>query len=124
MGEEAMLAGMRDFVTKWRNGVATPEGLDFPLIEDLLESLRARAPDAAKFDAFVGAWILGTKFPELELADARSEVGDGDRSHVVSGSLRDISTGRGRVDLPVEVVVRVDAASRVPSFRREIEPVG
>jgi hypothetical protein len=107
MGEEAMLAGMRDFVTKWRNGVATPEGLDFPLIEDLLESLRARAPDAAKFDAFVGAWILGTKFPELELADARSEVGDGDRSHVVSGSLRDISTGRGRVDLPVEVVVRV-----------------
>ena len=111
MGEEAMLAGLRDFVAKWRNGVATPDGLDFPLIEDLVESLRARAPDAARFDAFVGAWIFGTKFPDLEVADLESAAGDGAGAHVVTGALRDIATGRSRVDLPVEVVVRVLGAA-------------
>jgi aminopeptidase N len=105
MGEEAMLAGLRDFVAKWRNGVATPDGLDFPLIEDLVESLRARAPDAAAFDAFVGAWVFGTKFPDLEVADLESAAGDG--AHVVTGALRDVATGRSRSDLPVDVVVRV-----------------
>ena len=106
MGEAAMLAGLRAFVAKWRNGVATPDGLDFPLIEDLVASLREQAPDPAAFDAFVGAWILGTKLPDLQLDDVRTEAVDGG-GHAVTGALRDIATGRGRVDLPVEVVVRV-----------------
>jgi ABC-type transport system involved in multi-copper enzyme maturation permease subunit len=107
MGEDAMLAGLRDFVAKWRNGVATPDGLDFPLIEDLVESLRARAPEAAAFDAFVGAWIFGTKFPDLEVVDLKTAAGDVEGAHVVTGALRDIATGRSRNGLPVDVVVRV-----------------
>ena len=77
MGEDAMVAGLHAFVAKWKDGVATPEGLDFPVIEDMVESLRAHAPDVAKFDAFVSDWIFGTKFPELELADARIAVREG-----------------------------------------------
>jgi ABC-2 type transport system permease protein len=107
MGEDAMVAGLRAFVEKWKNGVETPEGLDFPLIEDMVESLREHAPDTAKFDAFVADWILGTKFPELELADTRIADGSTDGAYAVEGALRNIATGRGASANPIEVVVRV-----------------
>ena len=100
MGEDAMLAGLRGFVEKWRNGVETPDGLDFPLIEDLLESLRPHAPDAAAFDDFVGRWILGKDLPELEIRDARVEkTAEGYR---VTGQLANIGTGRAGVRVRVE----------------------
>ena len=107
MGEDAMVAGLRAFVEKWKNGVETPEGLDFPLIEDMVVSLREHAPDQAKFDAFVADWILGTKFPELELADTRIADGSTDGAYAVEGALRNIATGRGASANPIEVVVRV-----------------
>ena len=99
MGEERMLEGLRAFVVKWKDGVETPEGLDFPLIEDLVESLRPFAPDAAAFDAFVGQWIFGTALPELEVEGASADGGDG--AFTTVAELRNIGTGT------VEVVVRV-----------------
>ena len=100
MGEDAMLAGLRDFVTTWRNGVETPDGLDFPLIEDLLASLRPHAPDAAAFDDFVRRWILGKDLPDLEVREPRVErSGDGYR---VTGKLANIGTGRADVRVRVE----------------------
>ena len=107
MGEDAMVAGLRAFVAKWKNGVETPEGLDFPLIEDMVESLREHAPDQAKYDAFVADWILGTKFPELEVADARLAEGSGEGAYATEGSLRNIATGIGASATPIDVVVRV-----------------
>jgi len=107
MGEDAMVAGLRAFVEKWKNGVETPEGLDFPLIEDMVVSLREHAPDQAKFDAFVADWILGTKFPELEVADARIADGSTEGAYTTEGSLRNIATGRSASASPIEVVVRV-----------------
>jgi hypothetical protein len=107
MGEEAMVAGLRAFVDKWKNGVETPEGLDFPLIEDMVVSLRAHAPDAAKYDAFIADWILGTKFPELELAGTRIADGSTEGAYTTEGSLRDIASGRAASATPTEVVVRV-----------------
>ncbi|MFN9946102.1 MAG: M1 family aminopeptidase, partial [Planctomycetota bacterium] len=107
MGEDAMVAGLRAFVAKWRDGVETPEGLDFPLIEDMVVSLREHAPDQVKFDAFVADWILGTKFPELEVADTRIADGSTEGAYATKGSLRNIATGRGASASPVEVVVRV-----------------
>jgi len=100
MGEEAMLAGLRGFVEKWRDGVETPDGLDFPLIEDLLESLRPHAPDAAAFDDFVGRWITGRDLPDLEVRDAQVEkTAEGYR---VTGQLANIGTGRAEVRVRVE----------------------
>jgi hypothetical protein len=32
----------------------------------------------AAFDAFVGAWIFGTKFPDLEVVDLKTAAGDVD----------------------------------------------
>ena len=100
MGEEAMLAGLRDFIARWRDGVETPDGLDFPLFEDLLESLRPHAPDAAAFDDFVGRWILGKDLPDLEVRDATVEkTAEGYR---VTGSLANIGSGRAAVLVRVE----------------------
>ncbi len=99
MGEDAMLAGLRDFVTTWKDGVQTPEGLDFPLIEDLVESLRARAPDVAAFDAFANEWILGKALPELELNDV--SVGGGGAEWVTTASLANVGTGAAEVTVRV-----------------------
>ncbi|NBV44120.1 MAG: hypothetical protein EBR86_00375 [Planctomycetia bacterium] len=100
MGEKAMLAGLEDFIATWRNGVETPDGLDFPLIEDLLASLRPHAPDPAAFDDWVGRWILGKDLPDLEVQDARVEkTTDGWR---VTGTLANIGTGRADVRVRVE----------------------
>jgi hypothetical protein len=100
MGEEAMLAGLKDFIATWRDGVETPDGLDFPLIEDLLESLRPHAPDPAAFDAYVGRWILGKDLPDLEVREAK--VAKTDAGYRVSGILANIGTGRADVKVRVE----------------------
>jgi ABC-2 type transport system permease protein len=121
VGEERMLAGLKAFVTKWKDGVETPEGLDFPLIEDMVESVRPFAPDAAAYDAFVAQWIYGTALPELELGDARVEQSDGSCTTTVE--LRNLGTGT--VDVAVRVstgdgkgfadsVVRVGPGGSVP----------
>ena len=99
MGEEAMLAGLRDFVTTWKDGVRTPEGLDFPLIEDLVASLRARAPDAAAFDAFANQWILGKALPELALEEVSVRGGTGE--YVTAASLSNSGTGSAEVTVRV-----------------------
>lgn len=103
MGEEQMLAGLRSFVEKWKNGVETADGLDFPLIEDMVESLRAHAPDVAVFDAFVAQWIFGTALPELELGDV--SVADAAGAWTTTTELRNIGNG------VVDVVVRVMGAN-------------
>jgi ABC-2 type transport system permease protein len=99
MGEEAMLAGLRDFVVKWKDGVRTPEGLDFPLMEDLVESLRARAPDTAAFDAFANQWILGKVLPELALDGVSVRGSDGE--YVTVASLANSGTGSAEVTVRV-----------------------
>jgi hypothetical protein len=100
MGEEAMVAGLRSFVARWKDGVETPDGLDFPLIEDLIADLRPHAPDAAAFDAFVNDWILGKVLPILELETPKVEPGTGG-DFTVTTELRNTGTGTA------EVVVRV-----------------
>lgn len=106
MGEEAMLAGLRGFIDTWRDGVETKDGLDFPLIEDLLESLRPHAPDAAMFDAFVADWILGKTLPSLEVRDAAVEKdGDGYR---VKATLANTGTGAADVTVRLEGKKAVD----------------
>ena len=100
MGEEQMLAGLKAFVAKWKNGVETPEGLDFPLIEDMVESLRPFAPDEVAFNIFVDQWIYGTVLPELELGDAKVDGTDGGFTTAIE--LR--NTGKGTVDVTVRVV--------------------
>ncbi len=104
MGEEAMVAGLRAFVARWKDGVQTPEGLDFPLIEDMIADLRPHAPDVARFDAFVNDWILGKVLPILELEAPKVEAGAGG-DFTTTTVLQNTGTGTA------EVVVRVLGAA-------------
>jgi aminopeptidase N len=121
MGEERMLAGLKAFVAKWKDGVETPQGLDFPLIEDMVESLRPFAPDEVAFNLFVDQWIYGTSLPEFELGDVTVDGAEG--AFTTAVELRNLGTGT--VDVTVRVsgedakqfedsVVRVAAGESVP----------
>ncbi len=101
MGEPAMLAGMKEFISTWKDGVPMDGGLDFPLIEDFVAALRPHAPDPAAYDAFVKQWIYATTLPEFTLdkiAAAPAAAGEGS---TVTGSITNIGTG------DVSVVIRV-----------------
>jgi ABC-2 type transport system permease protein len=121
MGEERMLAGLKAFVAKWKDGVEAPDGLDFPLIEDMVESLRPFAPDEVAFNLFVDQWIYGTSLPEFELGDVTVDGAEG--AFTTEVELRNLGTGT--VDVTVRVigedakqfedsVVRVAAGGSVP----------
>ena len=97
MGEDAMLAGLKDFVVRWCEGVETEDGLDFPLIEDLIESLRPHAPDPEKFDSFVSQWVKGKALPELEVTDTL--VSQDQTGYIVTGKLTNLGTGEATVRL-------------------------
>lgn len=91
MGEERMLAGLRDFIERFKDGP------DFPLVEDLVATLREHAEDVPAFDAFVAQWVYGTVVPEFKLEGVTSEKsGDG---YVVRGSVHNIGTGSVAVDV-------------------------
>ena len=100
MGQDAMLAGMKEFVTKWKDGVPSEGGLDFPVIEDFVASLRTHAPDADKFDAFVNQWIFGKVLPEFTLDNIVADAsGDG---YTVRGTISNIGTGDTTVTLRLQ----------------------
>ena len=101
MGEDAMLAGMKEFIAHWREGVPGDGGLDFPLIEDFVNALRPHAKDPARFDGFVNQWIYATVLPEFKLADIAAEDRSG--SPIVKGTIENAGTGE------VDVVVRAQA---------------
>ena len=119
MGEEAMLAGLKDFIGRWRDGVETLDGLDFPLIEDLLESLRPHAPDPAAFDDYVGRWILGKDLPDLEVREAKVEKTDA--GYRVTGTLANIGTGRAAVTVRVEGKKPDDKEAKRPGSEATVE---
>ena len=115
MGEEAMLAGMKEFVTKWRDGVIMQDGLDFPLIEDLIESLRPHATDTAAFNAFVNQWIFGTVLPEFEVREA--SVTGSESAYETTASLVNIGSGEVDVRVRIEgVTEEVDGKKTPPLF--------
>ena len=92
MGRERMLKGLRDFILKFKDGP------DFPLIEDLVESLRPHAADPKAFDAFVNDWLLGKALPEFSLGGIRHEADSGGR-HTTTGTITNAGTGTILVDV-------------------------
>ena len=112
MGQEAMLAGMKEFVTKWKDGVPMDGGLDFPLIEDFVVALRPHASDQAAFDAFVNQWIYATVLPEFKLDKVAAEKsGDG---YMVRGEISNIGTGN--------ITVTVRAQAEAPKGLKGADP--
>jgi hypothetical protein len=91
MGREACHAGLQSFLRKYQNDA------DHPVLEDFIEHLRAFAPDAAAYDAFVKQWFLEVHVPEYRLSDAKVEK-QGER-WVTTVTVENVGTG----SMPVEV---------------------
>ena len=91
LGREAMLAGLHDFIEQYRLGP------DYPLLEDLLATLRQRAPDPAAFDAFVHPLFFEVVLPEYQLSDGRLRQEDGRYTATVH------IENRGTARMPVQV---------------------
>ena len=108
MGRERMLKGLREFILKFKDGP------DFPLIEDLVESLRPHAADPKAFDAFVKQWLLGKVLPEFSLGEVRHEA-DGAGRHTTTGMIT--NTGTGTVE--VEVAAMPPAETNDPDSMGE-----
>jgi hypothetical protein len=96
LGEERMDAGMREFIGKFMPGP------DYPLLQDLVESLRAHAPDAAAYDAFTKQWFFDVVVPEFKVESAETTAPDsaGGRWRTVV-KVRNAGTGT----VPLEVAV-------------------
>ena len=110
MGRERMLAGLRKFILQFKNGP------DFPLIEDLVESLRPHAPNAEKFDHFASQWLLGKALPEFGLGAVRHEV-DGSGKHLTTGTIT--NTGTGTLEVEVALVPPADDPSKKETHELE-----
>ncbi len=94
IGREPMLAGLREFIDRFKDGP------DYPLLEDLVETLRPYAPDRERFDRFVEQWFFDVVVPELRLHDAhRQRAGGG-----WTASARLENFGSGRVEVEVAAV--------------------
>ena len=91
MGRDPMLAGLQEFITTF-----SPSP-DYPVLQDLVATLRPHAPDGAAFDAFVDQWFFEVVMPEYRLADAAVQAqGDGWR---VTATIENIGTGTMPLEL-------------------------
>ncbi len=94
MGREPLLAGLREFIVRFKDGP------DYPLLEDMLETLRPHAPDPQRFDRFAEQWFFDVVVPEFRLHDA-----DLDRSgERWVATVRLENFGTGEVEVAVAAV--------------------
>jgi len=106
MGRERALAGLREFIARYKDGP------DYPVLQDLVATLRPFAADPAAYDRFVHQWFFEVAVPEYKLDEAR-------RRQLAAGgwqtTVRVKNAGTGR--MPVEV-----AAVRGERFAAKPKP--
>ena len=91
IGRDNMLAGLQEFIATFNPSA------DYPVLQDLVATLRPHAPDTEAFDAFVEQWFFDVVVPEYQVSDAVVErVGAGWR---VTASIHNVGTG----EMPVPV---------------------
>jgi hypothetical protein len=93
MGRENLLAGLREFIAERKDGP------DYPVLEDLIATLRPHAPDPEAFDRFVDAWFFRVEVPEYRLRDARVEELPGGGGWRTTATVANQGTGA----MPVEI---------------------
>jgi hypothetical protein len=108
IGDEAMFAGVRDFIARYHGN------RDYPVLQDFIAVMREHAPDAAVYDAFVDQWFLDVVVPEYHVENARKS-GAGE-SWTTRATLENVGTGTMTVD------VSAVAGVRYPEEGEEAEP--
>ncbi|MBZ0112545.1 MAG: hypothetical protein K8J08_08800 [Thermoanaerobaculia bacterium] len=105
LGREQMLAGLQEFIQKYVNGP------DYPLLEDLIATLRPHAADPEAFDALVDQWFFEVVVPEYRFTEARSRGAHG--QWTTTAVLTNHGTGR------IEIEVAAVAGERFPGDRKK-----
>ncbi|MDZ4754866.1 MAG: M1 family aminopeptidase [Phycisphaerae bacterium] len=91
MGREPMLGALRAFIERFKDGP------DFPLVEDMIATLREQAEDPEGFDAFVNQWIFGKVVPEFKLSEIT--VNRNGSEWTVTGTVTNVGTGTIEIDI-------------------------
>ena len=94
IGREPMLAGLREFIERYKDGP------DYPLLEEMIETLRPHAPDPERFDRFVDQWFFDIVVPEFRLHDAVREP----NGYAWAATARLENFGTGAVEVEVAAV--------------------
>lgn len=126
MGRPAMLAGLADFVARFRHGP------DFPAVADLLAVLRDHSADPEAFDAFTAQLFDRVVLPEYQLHDLSAQRGaargaDGWR---LAATLENTGSGRFPVEVACEgaegsvTVVVAEGERRPIELTCDAEPTG
>lgn len=139
MGREQALAGMHDFIGRYKDGP------DYPLLEDFTAALRPFAPDSVAYDAFVRQWFHEVVMPEYRLtevkreerslaqlveggeggtgAEASARSGDGaiavPGGWLVSGRIENVGTGQAEVTVAAVAGERFDKEGAASAEYRE-----
>jgi ABC-type Na+ efflux pump permease subunit len=106
MGREADLAGLQNFIRRFKDGP------DYPVLQDFVEAMRPFAPDSISYDDFVKQWFFDVVVPEYRLSEAK-RTPDPAGGWTVTARLENIGSGR----MPVEV-----AAVRGERFQKDGTP--
>ncbi len=91
IGRDNMLAGLKEFIA-----IYNPSP-DHPGLQDLVATLRPRAPDAEAFDAFVQQWFFDVVAPEYELSEVRVDR-DG-TAWEVTATVENVGTGTMSIEV-------------------------
>lgn len=94
IGREQALAGLQEFIRRYKDGP------DFPVMQDLVESLRPFAPDPEAFQDFVDQWFFDVVVPEYRLSDA--EVTESNDSWTLEVTVENVGTGTMPVEIAAE----------------------
>jgi hypothetical protein len=113
MGRERALAGLREFVRKYENGP------DYPVLQDLVATLRPFAADPKAYDAFVRQWFFSVVVPEYRLDKAtRKKLPNG--TWEATATIRNAGTGRMPVEVAAVTGDRFDDKGKSLAAYREI----
>jgi hypothetical protein len=109
LGREPMLAGLREFINRYR----APDDSDFPTVHDLMETLRPYAADPAGYQAFVDQWFHSVVLPEYRLRDV-TVVPTGENWDVTA-VVENIGTGFATIDVALQPGGRFPGDARQPA---------
>ena len=113
MGKDAALAGLQELT---RN---VAHGPDYPVLQDLVETLRPYAPDSEAFEQFVSQWYFDVVVPEYRFEDVALQVLSEGRQRV-SGTLHNRGTGLVTVEIAAVAGERFSEDSEYQEMRHEV----
>jgi aminopeptidase N len=111
LGRERALAGLRQFIRQYENGP------DYPVLQDLVATMRPFAADPAAYDAFVQQWFFRVVVPEYRFERAsKRRLPDG--TWASTATVKNAGTGRMAVEVAAVAGERFDDKGKpLPAYR-------